>query len=173
MQRLIVFALIFCFMISCSKNDRAENTQNSQQMAETEAATISAKSTDVDTLANGEPGRIEVQHILISFQGKGTKAARSQADAQLLAIDILTKAQSGEDFDALVKEYTDDAFPGRYKMTNVGVDPDPMYGQEYRREQMVAAFGDVGFKLKVGEIGMSNYHARTSPYGWHIIKRIK
>lgn len=173
MQRLNVCALIFCFMIACSKNDSAENARDSQQMAESEPATMSAKSTDVDTLANGEPKRIEVQHILISFQGRGTTATRSQADAQLLAIEVLGKAQSGEEFDALVKEYTDDAFPGRYKMTNLGVDSDPMHGQEYKRDEMVAAFGDVGFKLKVGEIGLSNYHADKSPYGWHIIKRIK
>lgn len=173
MQRFMVITLFFCLTIACSNNDSSENEQNSQQKAQTESTTMSAKSTDVDTLANGEPQRIEVQHILISFQGRGTKATRSQADAQLLAIEVLGKAQSGEDFDALVKEYTDDAFPGRYKMTNLRVDPDPMYGQEFRRDEMVGAFGDVGFKLKIGEIGMSNYHARTSPYGWHIIKRIK
>ena len=38
---------------------------------------------------------------------------------------------------------------------------------------MVAAFGDTGFPLKVGGIGLAEYHATTSPYGWHIVKRVE
>ena len=38
---------------------------------------------------------------------------------------------------------------------------------------MVAAFGDVGFKLDVGEVGMAPYDPAKSKYGWHIIKRLK
>lgn len=37
---------------------------------------------------------------------------------------------------------------------------------------MVPAFGDVGFPLKVGEIGVSKYDPQNSPSGWHIIKRL-
>ncbi|MDP6963213.1 MAG: peptidylprolyl isomerase, partial [Planctomycetota bacterium] len=43
--------------------------------------------------------------------------------------------------------------------------------QWFPRDQMVPGFGNVGFKLKVGAIGISNYHATDSPFGWHIIKR--
>jgi parvulin-like peptidyl-prolyl isomerase len=38
---------------------------------------------------------------------------------------------------------------------------------------MVPAFGNVGFALKVGEIGIADYDPHTSPFGWHIIKRLK
>jgi parvulin-like peptidyl-prolyl isomerase len=38
---------------------------------------------------------------------------------------------------------------------------------------MVAAFGDVGFQLEVGEVGMAVYDPVKSKYGWHIIKRLK
>jgi parvulin-like peptidyl-prolyl isomerase len=38
---------------------------------------------------------------------------------------------------------------------------------------MVPAFGDAGFPLKVGEIGMASYDSTKSPYGWHIVKRLK
>jgi parvulin-like peptidyl-prolyl isomerase len=41
------------------------------------------------------------------------------------------------------------------------------------RGGMVKAFGDVSFRLNVGETGMTVFHADDSPYGWHIIKRIK
>ena len=43
--------------------------------------------------------------------------------------------------------------------------------QWFPREQMVPGFGNIGFKLKVGEVGISNYHQTDSPFGWHIIKR--
>ena len=101
MQRLIVIFSL-CFTVSCGQNDNVETADNGQQAADSQQPTLSAKKADVDTLANGEPKFIEVQHILISFQGRGTKATRSQADAQLLAIEVLAKAQCGEDFDALV-----------------------------------------------------------------------
>jgi parvulin-like peptidyl-prolyl isomerase len=38
---------------------------------------------------------------------------------------------------------------------------------------MVQAFGDVGFKLEVGAVGMATFDPKTSKYGWHIIKRLK
>jgi hypothetical protein len=31
----------------------------------------------------------------------------------------------------------------------------------------------VGFFLAVNEIGLAEHDPRSSPYGWHIIKRIK
>ena len=72
----------------------------------------------------------------------------------------------------LVKEHTDDQYPGIYRMSNIGITPD-MANKEYPREKMVKAFGDVSFSLKVGEVGMARYDPATSKYGWHIIKRLK
>jgi hypothetical protein len=31
----------------------------------------------------------------------------------------------------------------------------------------------VGFAISVGNIGMADHDPQTSPYGWHIIKRLK
>jgi hypothetical protein len=117
-----------------------------------------------------EPQYVTVQHILISFTGKlpGRNIARTQEEARTLAEDLLRRAKAGEDFDALVREYTDDSHPGIYRMSNHGVQAPP---GGYARGGMVAAFGDVGFPLEVGGIGMAAYDARKSPYGWHIIKR--
>ena len=39
------------------------------------------------------------------------------------------------------------------------------------RGQMVPGFGNIGFALEVGEIGISNFDKIDSPFGWHIIKR--
>ncbi len=122
-----------------------------------------------------EPEHISVQHILIGFAGsaRGTKAQRTPEDAKKLAHDVLERAKKGEDFDALVKQYTDDRPPGIYAMANHGVTPRTTAPREFERKGMVAAFGDVGFKLAVGEIGMSDYDPAKSPYGYHIIKRLE
>ena len=117
-----------------------------------------------------EPQHIQVAHILISFAGAGTEATRSKAEAEKLAGEVLARAQKGEEFKKLIKELSDDPGEGVYGMSNAGVAP---AGGEYERRGMVPAFGDVGFKLEVGGIGMSNFDPRTSPYGWHIIKRTK
>src|SRR5262245_19734238 len=88
-----------------------------------------------------EPEHIQVQHCLISFTGKvpGKNITRTQEEAKKLAYDILGRAKKGEDFGALVKQYTDDAAPGIYGMSNRGVAPAK---GEYPRQGMVPAFGD-------------------------------
>ena len=121
---------------------------------------------------------IQVQHILIGFkdavgfQGSAPPkaAARTQDQARTLAYDLLNQAKGGADFDQLVVANTDDSPPGIYGMSNTGIPPAE---GEYQREGMVAAFGNVGFTLGVGEIGIADYDPATSPYGYHIIKRVR
>jgi hypothetical protein len=121
-----------------------------------------------------EPDHIAVQHILIAFKGSIPKptVTRSKDEAKKMAQEVFERAQKGEDFDALVKEYTDDEYPGIYRLANKGVTPDQSK-QEYPREAMIKSFGDVGFSLAVGGIGLAEYHAQKCKYGWHIIKRIE
>lgn len=122
--------------------------------------------------AAAEPERITIQHVLIGFQGSvpGKNITRTLEEAKTLAGDILKRASGGEDFDALVKQYTDDSHPGIYTLVNNGLVP----GQgEWARRRMVPAFGDTGFPLKVGEVGVAEYDRMRSPYGWHVVKRLK
>ena len=122
--------------------------------------------------AAGEPGHITVQHVLIGFKGSvpGKDIARSQEEARTLAYAILERARKGESFIGLVKQYTDDAAPGIYSMSNTNVPP----GQgEHRRTGMVRGFGDMSFGLEVGEFGIADFDPQASPYGWHVIKRLK
>ena len=123
-------------------------------------------------MANNEPERIQVQHLLVGFSGSvpGKPVRRSQEEARTLAYDLLNQAKNGRNFDDLVRTHTDDSPPGIYKMSNLGVRP--ASGDEYPRNQMVGAFGNVGFVLNVGEYGIADYDPQTSPYGWHIIKRV-
>ena len=124
--------------------------------------------------APGEPDRVKVQHILIGFKGSvpEPKVVRTAAEAEALAYEIFERARKGEDFDALVRKYTDDQAPGIYTMANFGVAPDKDK-KEYARSGMVRAFGDVGFPLPVGGIGLAVYDPQRSKYGWHIIKRLE
>jgi parvulin-like peptidyl-prolyl isomerase len=121
-----------------------------------------------------EPDYITVQHILIGFQGSVTnkRITRTKEEAQKLAEGILQRAKEGEDFDSLVEAYTDESYPGIFKIANTSVMPIKTKDM-HAREEMVRAFGDVSFSLEVGEIGMAAYHPTRSPYGWHIIKRLE
>ncbi len=123
-------------------------------------------------MTQNEPEHIPVQHILIGFSGSvpGKRITRSKDEARALAYDILEKAKAGEDYDALVKKHTDDSPPGIYGMSNRGVRSGP---REYERDGMVPAFGNVGFALEVGEYGVADYDQSTSPYGYHVIKRVQ
>ena len=118
------------------------------------------------------PQHVQVQHILIGFSGSvpGKTITRSKEEAKTLAYQVLERARKGEDFDELVRQYTDDSPPGIYGMSEKGLQPGP---GEYPRDGMVAAFGNVGFNISVGNIGIADYDPQQSPFGWHIIKRLK
>jgi len=121
------------------------------------------------------PEQVRASHILLHVDENAkedeVKAKRTAADK------ILTRAKKGEDFDALVKQYTDDQAPGIYRMANNGVTPltnaeDPNQS-ERPRNGMVPAFGNVGFAISPGNIEIAEYDLQDSPFGWHIIKRLK
>jgi foldase protein PrsA len=118
-----------------------------------------------------EPDRVTVQHLLVSFLGAGAGATRTKAEAEKLAGELLKRADEGEDFDALEKQYSDDpAHPGIYPLVNTGVKPTT---GEYERAMMVPAFGDVAFKLRKDRLRLAPYDPQKSPYGWHILKRLR
>ena len=118
-----------------------------------------------------EPDVVSVQHILIGFKKKvpGKNLDRTKKEAGELAAEVLRRAQEGQDFEALITEFTDDTRSG-YVVTN---DDAPLRARSYERSKLAVYFGDVAFGLEVGEVGMAKYHPGNSPYGWHIIKRIE
>jgi len=141
--------------------------------APTPAPSPSAEPSPSPAPKTPEPDRVVVQHILVSFGDKipGKKIARTENEARVLAGQLLERARKGEDFDALVKQYTDDQHPGIYAMFNRGLRPRGR--DEYPRQGMVACFGDLSFSLQPGGIGLCELDATRSPYGWHIIKRLE
>lgn len=117
------------------------------------------------------PDKVAIQHILIGFKRsvRNKKILRTKKEAKVLAEDLLRRIQEGEDFDALVRKYTDDSYPGFISMTNRGVDA--MGGRS--RDDMVPGFGDAAFRLEVGETALVPFSARLSPFGWHLVKRVQ
>jgi parvulin-like peptidyl-prolyl isomerase len=124
-----------------------------------------------EKIANGEPAVITVKHVLIAFEGASrSEQKRTRAEAEKVAFEVLNRAKAGEDFDKIIKELSSDPGEGTYTLVNTGISANP---GEFERSGMVAAFGDVGFRISVGEVGLADYDAKGSPFGLHIIKRVK
>lgn len=117
--------------------------------------------------------RIQVQHILIAFEDTlGSKfLERSRDQAEQLAAEVYEQLGDDADFDWLLKKHTDDSPPGIYTMLSEGT---PNHRElVFLRGEMVPAFGNVGWRLEGGEIGVAPHDPTTSPFGWHIVKRLE
>jgi peptidyl-prolyl cis-trans isomerase NIMA-interacting 1 len=126
--------------------------------APTPAATASAA--DKPAAATDKPESVAAQHILVVYKGAKNAPAsvkRSKADAKKRAEEAAAKAKAGEDFTALVKEYSDDAATID-RLGSVG---------KFKADGMVKPFSDAAFALKVD--GTSD--PVESPFGFHVIKR--
>lgn len=175
----IPFFLVASMAAGCAGRS-ASTEQTTAAGASVSARTSPAPPEEAPTAASGtmpvkpevEPQHVQVQHILIGFAGSvsGKAVTRTRDEARDLAYEILARARKGEDFDALVRQYTDDSPPGIYDMSATGVAPRP---GEFARDRMVPAFGNVGFAIVPGNIGIADYDPESSPFGWHIIKRLK
>ena len=110
-----------------------------------------------------QPDQVRVSHILIATKNAVTGADLTEAEKKekrQLADKILARAKKGEDFAALVKEFSDD--PGSKE-----------HGGEYtfaKGGQMVAEFETASFGLgKVNQIS----DIVPTQYGFHIIKLLE
>jgi hypothetical protein len=171
-MKYLAVLLACCFLSGCERNVSSPIPEGSG---------LAPVNLELTTLENGEPSHVSIQHILISFEGalpgSNKVIPRDQSGAEKLANEVLERAKSGEDFDLMVSELTDDSPPGIYRMANYDQEVF-MEGKDQTqwvrpRTGLVRGFGDVGFSLEVGEIGMAEYDSSDSPFGWHIIKRIK
>ena len=116
------------------------------------ATDITVTDEEISALYNSDRSAT-VQHILFLTQDKTDsekEAIRKKAE------DILSRAQSGEDFAALAKEYSED--PG-------SKDKGGLY-EDFGRGVMVKPFEDAAFNLPLGSIS----DIVETQYGYHIIK---
>lgn len=100
---------------------------------------------------------IRASHILLQDKRDSLGNVKDSLQTYQLALEISKKAKNGEDFSALVNQYSED--PG--SKTNAG---DLGY---FDRRRLAQPIDSAVFLLKVGEIA----GPIRSQYGWHIIKK--
>jgi len=159
MLRALLVVLLFA---SCSGAKGGPSMNNSMNSAnDPTPQTSDVISSDIlarEPLANSAM----VKHILIGWNdgGDGPKddraKKRSKKDAEELVKSLMTQLKGGADFDAMMKQYSED--PGSAGSGRAyAVAPDA---------QLVIEFKQLGLRLKVGEVGVVQ-----SDYGFHIMKR--
>ena len=100
---------------------------------------------------------VRAKHILIAFDDTADDEEADKAEKLEKAKQVAALAKSGEDFDALIKEYGED--PGMESS------PDGYY---FTTGQMVESFETTTFALAENEIS----DPVESSYGYHIILRL-
>jgi NIMA-interacting peptidyl-prolyl cis-trans isomerase 1 len=110
--------------------------------------------------ATAAPTQIAAQHILVAYRGAErapSGVTRSKAQAKARAAEADTKAKAGEDFTALVAEYSDD--PGaKERLGSLG---------KFSRDKMDKSFSDAAFMLRLDEVS----DVVETRFGFHVIKR--
>lgn len=125
-----------------------------------------------------EPGRIEVQHILIGLKpGRSwlgyflRNNARPASDSETLARHLFSQIKANP---SLMRDSVwlrdNGLFQSYYKLVNFGVEKK---GDEIYRAEVGSAFADQAFRLRLGELSFVEYSKSNSPYGYHILWRIR
>ena len=100
---------------------------------------------------------VRASHILLLTSDPQTRSdltGEQKRSKRKLIDDILKRAKAGEDFNKLMKEYSEDPGPGTYT---------------FPRGQMVAEFESAAFSLGTNEIS----RVVTSTFGFHIVKLLE
>ena len=130
-----------------------------------------------------QPDHVAVDHILIGVRQPSPRMAgfkRNAEEAKAVAYDLFKKLKAGADWAAAKREFSEDPPPGGpYSLANSSRGVQPASADEFPRANMATSFGDVGFSLQVGDIGIAEFDPDNgprpgkSPFGYHIIKRVR
>ena len=163
MIRLVLVALLAAACSGSPGGPTMNHKIGGGDLPPPQSSVISQDVLDREPIAN----TAQVKHVLISwkdmaeaFGGRLDSRAekRSKADAEAQVKQILEQLKGGADFDAMMKQYSED--PGSATTARAyAVTPDA---------QLVIEFRQLSLRLRVGEVGVVQ-----SDYGFHIIKRIE
>jgi hypothetical protein len=107
------------------------------------------------------PTEIAARHLLVMYAGSQRAPARitrTRDEARARAEEALRRARAGEDWVALVREYTDEE--GSPEGGDLGT---------FGHGAMVPAFERAAFALEVGDVS----DVVESPFGFHVIQRYR
>lgn len=166
-------------LLSPGCSEPAETAAASSQSAEEKLAALNTAIESVQARPEHDANEVTVQHLLVGVNGPNLQQVkRAAGDAERLTADLYARAKSGEDFDTLVKNYSDDSHPGIYTLLKEGTS-DQARGI-FMRSEMVQGFGDTAWRLEVGEIGVTEYDpppwqmgTGKAEFGFHIVKRLR
>lgn len=123
-------------------------------------AAIEERPTSHARSAENLPSEIGAKHLLVQYagsQGAPRRITRSKEEARVRAEEALARAKAGEDFNALVAEYSDE--PGAAERGgSLG---------KFQHHAMVRQFSDAAFRLQVGQLS----DVVETPFGFHVILR--
>ena len=109
---------------------------------------------------SGEPAKVGLRHILVKYKGAKNAAAsitRSREEACLRALEAREKLRNGADFDAMVKEYSEE--PGAAgRNGSLGT---------VERKDVVKPFADAAFELSINQMS----DIVETDFGFHLIYR--
>jgi len=114
------------------------------------------------SLQANHPRMITARHILVQYMGSRSaepSIVRTREQAHAVAVEVLQRAKSGDDFGRLAVEYSDEPGAG------------PRGGAlgRFGRGKFVPEFDAAAFSLKPGEIS----GLVETPFGFHIIQRLE
>lgn len=109
---------------------------------------------------SGEPAKIGVKHVLVKYKGAKNAApeiTRSRAEACLRAQEAIAKLKGGDDWDAVVKDFSEEAGAAT-RAGSMGT---------VERKDLVKPFADAAFALSVNNVS----DVVETEFGFHVILR--
>lgn len=136
--------------------------------ASPEVAELRADAAAIAARAEAGDAAIRVRHLLIGFAGSGAGATRTREEAESLAAELWQWCEDGATLEDLLSDDSLEVGSDTYTVRAPGA----VVSGAVSRDALVPGFGDVAWRLDVGQIGVCPHDPQSSPYGWHLIQRL-